>query len=486
MHIKFLKHGTGSGKEAAKYVLETSKSFSKEVLDGNPEMFSAVTDSLDFVHRYRSAVITWSREDEPTPEQIRATLDRFYDVAFAGLDRDRFSPLAVLHTGEDGRKDMHVLIPRVDLETGKSYNPAPPSWQKMYDPVRDMMNYGFNWTRPDDEQRKRIVNTKAPERIDRKDGKQQITQWLNNRINAGLIHDRSNVVNSLSEIGEVTRQTKTSISIQLPDFNKPLRLTGGIYEQQFYANIIREAQRQEQRRCGVNREEQRRRFEEAQREFSKVIERVSSFNAKKYARVEPTISAGTPEPEQPTHTPTLAPDLDNHSPSSGDVWGNLEHNRVPDQQDHLQLSTDRSERARVEEAERRVQSNESTVRTVTTTDRAITTETEEVKNDTARNPIDALFARVNRIAREAKRIANKAVEWLDEHLGARAETTRDITETSKELERASSTLDREIGCTEQSSITLESTIAVVDSEITKQQELEHPQRTVSRGFEMTW
>lgn len=483
MHIKFLKHGTGSGKEAAKYVLETSKSFSKEVLDGNPEIFSAVTDSLDFVHRYRSAVITWSREDEPTPEQIRATLDRFYDVAFAGLDRDRFSPLAVLHTGEDGRKDMHVLIPRVDLETGKSYNPAPPGWQKMYDPVRDMMNYGFNWTRPDDEQRKRIVNTKAPERIDRKDGKQQITQWLNNRINAGMVNSRDDIVSSLSEIGEVTRQTKTSISIQLPDFNKPLRLTGGIYEQQFDANIIREAQRQEQRRCGVNREEQRRRFEEAQREFSKVIERVSSFNAKKYARVEPTISAGTPEPEQPTHTPTLAPDLDNHSPSSGDVWGNLGHNRVSGEQDFDQSSSDRSERARDTEASEQVSRSISE----DTGSRADTT-TEERKevNDTARNPIDALFARVNKLARATKFIAERTVDWLHDHLAKRAETTRDITETSEKLERASSTLDREIGCTEQSSITLESTIAVVDSEITKQQELERPQRTVSRGFEMTW
>jgi hypothetical protein len=433
MHIKFLKHGTGSGKEAAKYVLETSKSFSKEVLDGNPEMFSAVTDSLDFVHRYRSAVITWAREDEPTPEQIRATLDKFYDVAFAGLDRDRFSPLAVLHTGEDGRKDMHVLIPRVDLETGLSYNPAPPGWQRLYDPVRDMMNYQHDWTRPDDEQRKRIVNTKAPERIDRKDGKQQITQWLNNRINAGMVNSRDDIVSSLSEIGEVTRQTKNAISIQLPDFNKPLRLTGGIYEQQFDANIIRETQGKEQRRCGVDEQEQLKRYLISQREFSKVIERVSNFNRKKYAKTEPAISAGTPEIEQPTHAPTVTPDLDNHRPSVNDVRRNLGANSLPDQQDHLQLSSDRSERARDTEASKQVSRSfgEDTGSRADTT----TTEKEEV-NDTTRNTIDAIIATAHRLAREAKFIAERTVNWLHDHFERRAETTRNLATASNEFNRS--------------------------------------------------
>ena len=108
MHIKFLAHGTGSARAAAKYLLGEQDAAGKpregvEVLRGNPEMVAAVADSLDFEHRYTSGVIAWAPDDRPTDEQIEAVLDEFEKTAWAGLEPDRHAWAAVLHR-EEGRR----------------------------------------------------------------------------------------------------------------------------------------------------------------------------------------------------------------------------------------------------------------------------------------------------------------------------------------------------------------------------------------------
>jgi hypothetical protein len=286
MMIKFLKHGSGSGAQAVNYLLEKTKSPIKEILNGNPDLLSATTDSLSFQLRYSSAVLSWAKEDEPTPEQIQRSLNEFYNVAFAGLERDRFSSLAVLHTDADGRKDMHVLIARVDLATGKSFNPAPPGWEKLYGPMRDMLNHEYGWARPDDLLRKRVINLNAPEHIDRKTGKEQITDWLIQRINAGLVTDRKSVIDSLREIGEINRQGKDYVSVKIEGFDKPLRLKGGLYAEQFNAeswkNNSREASQGLSSCRGVDLES----AAIAKRQLERVVEARANHNAKRYFRTD--------------------------------------------------------------------------------------------------------------------------------------------------------------------------------------------------------
>ena len=71
MMIKFLAHGTGKASSAATYLLDSHDHKGEEragvaVLRGDPQQFAAVADSLDFQHRYRSAVISWSEEEAPS------------------------------------------------------------------------------------------------------------------------------------------------------------------------------------------------------------------------------------------------------------------------------------------------------------------------------------------------------------------------------------------------------------------------------------
>ncbi|UNW08191.1 relaxase/mobilization nuclease domain-containing protein (plasmid) [Acinetobacter variabilis] len=155
MHIKFTKHGKGCPRKAVSYLLAEKDAKGDlrpdiQTLRGDAQTFVAITESLDFDYRYSSAVIAWSKQDNPTDAQIQETLDQFEKHAFADLDPTRYHMNAVLHVAQDGSKHVHVLVPRVDLGTGKSLNIAPPGHEKYFDKLRDYLNEKHCWSKPDD------------------------------------------------------------------------------------------------------------------------------------------------------------------------------------------------------------------------------------------------------------------------------------------------------------------------------------------------
>ena len=135
MLVRFLSHGKGSAKAAAKYLVgeldaEGREREGVEVWRGNPDMVAAVADSLDFERKYTSAVIAWAPEDRPTGEQIEAVLDEFEKTAWAGLEPDRYAWTAVLHRERGGGVHAHILAAQCDLQTGRSLNIAPPAGRR--------------------------------------------------------------------------------------------------------------------------------------------------------------------------------------------------------------------------------------------------------------------------------------------------------------------------------------------------------------------
>ena len=214
MHIKFLAHGTGSAGKAAGYLLGERDAAGKTregvvVLRGNPDMVAAVADSLDFEHRYTSAVIAWAPDDHPTDEQIEAVLDEFEKTAWAGLEPDRYAWAAVLHREEGGGAHVHILAARCDLETGRSLNIAPPGWRRTFDPLRDAFNAEHGWARPDDPQRARVQQPGHRAYIEaaqlrtglrlESSPRDLIRDYLLQRVELGAVKDRHDVVASLRE-----------------------------------------------------------------------------------------------------------------------------------------------------------------------------------------------------------------------------------------------------------------------------------------------
>ena len=166
MMFKF--HKTGSSGGATADYLEDDKDHKGraragvEVLRGDPKLVGAIADSLDFKHRHTCAVIAWAPEDKPTGEEINGVLDDFERLAWAGLEPDRYAWSAVRHDEADDGVHVHILAARVDLETGKSLNIAPPGWHRDFYPWRDYHNLKHDWARPDDPDRARGSPARTP------------------------------------------------------------------------------------------------------------------------------------------------------------------------------------------------------------------------------------------------------------------------------------------------------------------------------------
>lgn len=159
MMIKAFPHGKGEGTMPTRYLVRLDYHGRKEnpptVLRGDVDMTRALIDSIDREWKFTAGVCSWGPEDVVTPEQEIQVMDDFEAVAFAGMQPDQYNILWVRHS-HGGHHELHFVIPRMELSTGKAFNAFPPGWQHAFDPVRDLHNIRNGWTRPDDPERARL------------------------------------------------------------------------------------------------------------------------------------------------------------------------------------------------------------------------------------------------------------------------------------------------------------------------------------------
>ena len=312
----FKFHKTGSSGGATADYLEDEKDHKGreragvEVLRGDPKLVGAIADSLDFKHRHTAAVLAWAPEDQPTGEDINDVLDSFERLAWAGLEPERYAWSAVRHDEPGGGVHVHILAARVDLETGKSLNIAPPGWQKDFYPWRDYHNLTHHWARPDDPARARRCQPGHQALVDAqrlKDGlhaapnpKADITDYLTQQISLGLITNRDDVVHSLRDIGQITRTGKNYVSVKPEGFDRAVRLRGAIYDEKFTAESFRETQSENGRGSPGAGANYRDRIEEVQTEYSQAIQRRERFHQRKYGRTQAQV---VPESSQTLDVP---------------------------------------------------------------------------------------------------------------------------------------------------------------------------------------
>ncbi len=249
MLVKFFARGVGKGSGPVEYITRldnpntgTRREPAPEVIRGNPEITKQLIDGLDFKYKYNSGVLSLAIEDAPTEKEQQALIDSFEAYAFAGINTDAYNTLWVrhTHTGND-RVELHFVTPKVELDTGKSLNIAPPGWHGYFKPWQSLWNIKQDWARPDDPARKRIYSRGYIALIDAEsqragqeaapDPKKQLTEYITKRIEAGLVTNRDHIINSFAELGlEIPRQGKNYITVKNPEDNQRYRLKGGIYE----------------------------------------------------------------------------------------------------------------------------------------------------------------------------------------------------------------------------------------------------------------
>lgn len=300
MHIKFLAHGQGSARGAVNYLLgERDHSGEKRaevtVLSGDPHLVAEVADASTHQWRYTSGVIAWSPEDNPTPEQINQVVQDFERTAFAGLDPDQYATCAVLHREQDGKAHIHTLTARVELSTGKALNIAPPGHEKTFDPLRDYWNHSQGWARPDDPERFRHVqpghepHRSHPDRHPKT--RAEITAHIEALAADGLVTNAKEVRQELADIGEITRASKDYVSVRLHGEDKPIRLRGELYRDNWTIDqtLEREARRAQSAAAGRDGQRDPDAAERARKRLEAATGRREAYHRERYQRPEPQL-----------------------------------------------------------------------------------------------------------------------------------------------------------------------------------------------------
>ena len=265
--IKFLPVGKGDPAGAAAYVVSdvdhlNIKRAGVKVLRGDPQIFAALAKSSEHKNCYTSAVVAWHLDDAPTDEDINEVLNEFEQHAFAGLEAQQYHMTVVQHDDDDGSKHVHILVPRIELTSGKSLNIAPPGHHKYFDVLRDYFNIKKNWARPDVYVPKNIEiqphvhhQHAAALRVGfngktKKDRLQLINHFVETRILAGQITNRATLISALEELGEITRPGKDYISLKTENFTD--RLRGEFYHEQFSITAYIENRSREKNAAGAS------------------------------------------------------------------------------------------------------------------------------------------------------------------------------------------------------------------------------------------
>ncbi len=302
MYMKVFPHGQGGGHAPTHYLVRQDyhgrDKHPPVVLRGNVETTRQLIDSLETKWRFTAGVLSWHPDDKITEEQEEKLMDDFEAVAFAGLEADQRNILWVRHSHAE-HHELHFVIPRMELHSGKAFNPCPPGWQKHFDVFRDLHNMREQWARPDDPARARLF---TPEQADlkrarllrwgkklkqdeRSAAKEAINEYIRTGIEQGQITNRQDIVKALQDAGlKLNRAGKDYITVQDPDSGEKLRLKGQIYAEHWkYTGLPRREDEAEDRAKQADRRaDDARAIQRLEQELAGIIQGRLEYNRKRY------------------------------------------------------------------------------------------------------------------------------------------------------------------------------------------------------------
>ena len=299
--MKVFPHGQGGGDGPTHYLVRPDypgrDELPPEVLRGDVETTRDLIDSLDTKWKFTAGVLSWHPDDAVTPEQEQRVMDDFEEMAFAGMEPDQRNILWVRHS-HAGHHELHFVIPRVELSSGKAFNPCPPGWQKHFDVFRDLHNHREGWARPDDPARARIHTPehadlhnarllrwgKTPSKDDRAAAKEAIHQYMQATIEQGLVRNREDVLQALAGAGlEINRAGKDYITVKDPESGEKLRLKGGIYAEHWKLELAdREIEGQNRTGAPGDGSPDPATVRHLESEFARIVESRAGYNRGRY------------------------------------------------------------------------------------------------------------------------------------------------------------------------------------------------------------
>lgn len=247
-------HSTGSISDATDYFLD-SEYFDKEtqawkprdpapeILEGDPLVAKAISDSLPFKHRYTSGVLSFTAAEtariEATPGMREAIIEDLRAFVYAGFRDEDCKPLELVKQEHLGRLELHYAVNRVHSGSGLYFNPFPPKYDdtpKGSDNLFitqnnlfvDYMCEKYGLQNPRDPA---IAQTIKIGSFDNNRAlKKEIHAAVEQGIERGSIADRNDIIKLLEGAGgEIVRCGEDYISVKFEGMDKGLRLRGLYY-----------------------------------------------------------------------------------------------------------------------------------------------------------------------------------------------------------------------------------------------------------------
>ena len=293
--MKVFPHGTGEGDKPSRYLVRPDypgrDTAPPQVLRGDPAMTRALIDSIERRWKFTSGALSWHPDEKISEAQEEEVMDAFERVAFAGLEADQRNILWVRHI-HAGHHELHFLIPRLELSSGKDFNACPPGWQKDFDVFRDLFNWREGWARPDDPARTRDELPKKADLFkarmarwgkeihesEHDRAKEVIHAFLKEKVTQGLVRNREEVLSALKEQRlRINREGRDYISVIAPDSGMKMRFRGGFYARGWTPKVAQGEESAEKKK-----ETARRMVARLQPAFERVIEKRAACNIKRY------------------------------------------------------------------------------------------------------------------------------------------------------------------------------------------------------------
>ena len=236
MIVKFLPTKNGGGLGSVNYLLnERQEQGTARVLKGSEAQVRALIAQMPYKQKTCFGVLSFSEQANSISDEIKQDIIKDLERDLLGdYMKDRVAVLWVEHSDKHGRLELNFLIPKIDLITGKSFNP--------YFAKRDQFNINlwkrtindeYDFTSPNNPTKQQNI------RIDKKDLAHydtiaQLDKTLKELVAQGAIKSRPHMIELLGASDyKVTRQNESGISIVLPNQKRPNRMRGGIYDGRF-------------------------------------------------------------------------------------------------------------------------------------------------------------------------------------------------------------------------------------------------------------
>ncbi|MBR7905819.1 relaxase/mobilization nuclease domain-containing protein [Burkholderia cenocepacia] len=259
--------------------------------------------SSKFSNETTSGVIAFAKGENPTHEEMLKIIER-YEQTFLGNMKDRVAPLYVLHEEKNGAH-IHVIIPNIDLATGKAYNPFPPG-QMTKDLIKSfssLENHNHNWEQVKEDTLKSKKSKPQQKSNSHKNDsdffralfkhstdKRTFEKSCLDLVKSGEVKNRDELISFLKDNGYTfSRIGKDYLSIENPS-GKNFRLKDGIFSDgSDYKERVKEAT------------EQVKTFDpqKVADQINRLVAHRNAYNEKRYQANEPQATAYVAKPLAP-------------------------------------------------------------------------------------------------------------------------------------------------------------------------------------------